>query len=44
LRIGWHWSAVAPMTMQTATMKIGAVIGHPSLLQITGRRRSNLIL
>jgi hypothetical protein len=24
--------------MQTATMKIGAVIGHPSLLQIVGRR------
>jgi hypothetical protein len=26
LCIGWHWSALAPMTMHTATMKTGAVI------------------
>jgi hypothetical protein len=42
-RIGWHWSAPAPTTMHTATKKIGAVIGHPSLLQVMGRR-SNLTL
>jgi hypothetical protein len=32
LCIGWQ------RRTQTATIKIGAVIGHPSLLQITGRR------